>query len=804
MSSTRVYPVPSNTRFQPNWVRKTFMHRFRVASKADPNFCENLRKLRNGELTESTMPELHRYQDFIRTFMRFDSPFRTMLLYHGTGTGKTRTTIELYNQLHDASPGWNVIVLTKKALQTNWEKELDRFLSSSDKDMRRKNVQFVAYNGPNPYTQLRRCLQEVKLKGIQKNFYIIEEAHNFVSQVYGNTRTETRQSLDIYHWITNELETNETTRVLLLTATPIINDPVELTYMFNMLRPKTFNTNLHDFRTTFLTQGSVTKIRPEMINILQRRIMGLVSYYEGDPIEYFATIETKWVHIPMSDYQLPCYDYIEEVENTSGSSSKERMPYGTLVGLQKYQRGQSGMFQGLTQPACNFIFPAIPQEMFPKRLTINVNGRERPRPFMIRKRMKQEGLISDEDNPKVVSAKVDAVYRNVRQQYMLALRLYLAKLAEEDHKRNHTIKQDMKTFLASDMTARQYLDTLQKIIHTNKTSSKTRVSDCLAWLYRCSPKMTCIALSRVRNADQNAVIYSKLVDMEGLEIMCMYLDFFGYSSYTGKAGTHQYIDLSRKRKQARKILEKVNDSKNCRGGVISTILISPALAEGINIFNVRETHIIEPYWNENRMQQVIGRGRRLCSHADLNMDERNLTVYRYLMTRPNGGVTADEKLQRLSNNKNLMIDSFLQPLRQVAVDCALWSDEHRKKNPQHICFRFASQDLIQYPKAAAYRKNFNEDIIKGNSGLNAPQYQNKSIDLVLQNAVMKKKMDKPKKYWMDMNDGYVYAVINQSDIGELVGQVERNPDDGCFYQLNFDCYIITFVVQEYNQFAMIQ
>ena len=46
--------------------------------------------------------------------------------------------------------------------------------------------------------------------------------------------------------------------------------------------------------------------------------------------------------------------------------------------------------------------------------------------------------------------------------------------------------------------------------------------------------------------------------------------------------------------------------KNLRGEYIQMILISAAGAEGI-LFGVRQVHIMEPYWNFGRMNQVFGR-----------------------------------------------------------------------------------------------------------------------------------------------------------------------------------------------------
>ena len=64
-------------------------------------------------------------------------------------------------------------------------------------------------------------------------------------------------------------------------------------------------------------------------------------------------------------------------------------------------------------------------------------------------------------------------------------------------------------------------------------------------------------------------------------------------------------------------------------------MISPAGAEGINLNNVTQVHITEPYWNEVRIIQMIGRAVRQCSHKDLPLKERHVDIYRYRSVKYN-------------------------------------------------------------------------------------------------------------------------------------------------------------------------
>jgi superfamily II DNA or RNA helicase len=61
---------------------------------------------------------------------------------------------------------------------------------------------------------------------------------------------------------------------------------------------------------------------------------------------------------------------------------------------------------------------------------------------------------------------------------------------------------------------------------------------------------------------------------------------------------------------------------------------SPAIKEGVSLLRVRQVHIIEPYWNMSRLEQVIGRAIRFCSHKDVEPEKRVVKVYIYIATVP--------------------------------------------------------------------------------------------------------------------------------------------------------------------------
>jgi len=128
---------------------------------------------------------------------------------------------------------------------------------------------------------------------------------------------------------------------------------------------------------------------------------------------------------------------------------------------------------------------------------------------------------------------------------------------------------------------------------------------------------------------------------------------------------------------------------NKMGDRIHTLFITGKTSEGITLKNVRNLHIVEHHWNENRMEQVIGRVARYQSHSDLGYDDRNVNIYKYKIQFPengtdakgkvysnDGGATSDETVIAVSSRKEQLISKFLKSMKEVSIDC---SDQYKKR-----------------------------------------------------------------------------------------------------------------------------
>jgi hypothetical protein len=110
---------------------------------------------------------------------------------------------------------------------------------------------------------------------------------------------------------------------------------------------------------------------------------------------------------------------------------------------------------------------------------------------------------------------------------------------------------------------------------------------------------------------------------------------------------------------------------NKYGAKVKVVLISKAAAEGLDFKHIRQVHILEPWYNMNRIEQIIGRGVRNGSHCKLPFAERNVEIYLHGSLTRSGEEAADLYVYRHAEKKAKKIGQVTRLLKEVAVDCIL-------------------------------------------------------------------------------------------------------------------------------------
>ena len=247
-------------------------------------FLKYRQKTVEGTDDTTVKGQLYPYQKLVRDYLLIETPYRGLLLYHGLGSGKTRSAIAVAESLMSNK---KVYVLIPASLRTNFTNEIRTFgdsvyvkdqhweekkirsdedrdtaksLGISDKYLDDNGRYFMTIPQSNPnYSTLSREQQKgveaqiddlienrfnfinyngISEKNVEKllpsqhmfdnTVVIIEEAHNLIGSVV-NDREIKRKLYDMIYYASN-------CKVVALSGTPTINRPQEIAYLMNLLR----------------------------------------------------------------------------------------------------------------------------------------------------------------------------------------------------------------------------------------------------------------------------------------------------------------------------------------------------------------------------------------------------------------------------------------------------------------------------------------------------------------------------------------------------------------------------------------
>lgn len=780
MSKTNKYiDIKNNGRIFPVWIAHNFneyrLHKIIV--DGDP--CAPVGPVENKTL--------HQYQAFVGKYLGPQSPYNEILLYHGMGSGKTVLCINLINLLYTVETGINIIILIKASLKDDpWMKDIKKWLEVDEneknipmeKTRKFKSINFVHYDSPFADKSFMDVIRDISTgefaESRTRTLYLIDEAHNFIRNVYSNINSKTgKRAQVIYDYIIKDRKENIGNKLVLMSATPAINEPFEFSLIFNMLRPGIFPMNEMEFNSLYVTDSAYPILNPTRRNMFQRRILGLISYYIGATPDKYAKSEYMYVDLEMSEYQYNVYKFYEEVEakfENSGRGGKKK---------------QSKLYKTYTRQACNFAFP-------PTNVT---SGETRPRPNKFK--------LNDNVVEKLEKGRLDKARELNKPENNVDLERYLRTLNEwTAATEEYFMKMNRDELMKEVDEFKKYYDDPKsekrkfKVYH--KTSKHCSLYDKM---YECSPKMLAICFYTCVSPGKT-YIYSNYVKMEGIELMKVYLRVFGFNNYTTSKPFKGYCEYHGmiEQEERKKIKNAYNEKNNYLGEYCKVLLLSPSGAEGINLLNIRQLHILEPYWNEVRIIQITGRGLRYCSHVDLPVDQRNMMIFRYKMLKPEANrekdsvpLTADQMVDDRAKSKQQLFESFYTSMREAAVDCDLYR-EHNMMSNRYNCFQFEEGVVMSKNPGPAYKDDIKDDI-KYDNGLNRVQSYVESIKVIKIKGIYIVEAGKdpiyslPRDYWMYPENGMVYDFIMKYPVGR-VKMVDDVPE-----KFDNNTYIISDVIK---------
>ena len=459
-----------------------------------------------------------------------------------------------------------------------------------------------------------------------------------------------------------------------------------------------------DFQLKFVKQFDDGKKTGDILNhdTLHRRIMGLTSYFrspkEGLLPDFVLTESGDEYHnvfVEMSDIQFEYYATLrtEERERETKEKKRERVARARAQGQNNHEILQSsGSYRSATRLVCNYAVPSDPGR--PRAVDIEVPE--------VENEGENDAIQMRKEKKKLYDKEIDRVANILRE------------------KKNEFFSNE-----ALESNSPKFLEIIKRVMDEKHKGPHLLYSDFLNMegieFFKMVLEQNNMRELRVEKYGKDGWRLKDFDTPENAGKLC-------YITYTGE-GEPEERDLLRNIYNSdwtfvpEEISKRLQDiaSTNKEGNIVKIIMITRAGAEGINLRNTRYVHIMEPYWHKTRIDQVVGRARRIGSHVDLEPELRTVQVFQYLsvfsekqkksdqykeimindISKIDGKspVSTDQYLYELSLLKQKLNDQFLRVIKESAVDCRLYKAGHSKKEPL-VCYgdtREDTNEFISYP-----------------------------------------------------------------------------------------------------------
>jgi hypothetical protein len=249
-------------------------------------------------------------QNFMRQYLRPDSPFKGLLAWHSVGTGKTCMAIATASSSFEQA-GYRILWVTRFSLMADVWKNMfgiseNPICSMPVRDaiergerlptdlVDQRKLISKGWNPPISYRMLQNALQQKNDLGrsmyaenpdpLYKTFLIIDEIHKLQDGDLSPTEAANFKLIQEYIIKSYELSGENSVRPLFMSATPITKSPQDLIEILNTLipDPKRRIPTWDEFRKYFVVEDADGNfsINAEGTKLYQVRAKGLISYLD--------------------------------------------------------------------------------------------------------------------------------------------------------------------------------------------------------------------------------------------------------------------------------------------------------------------------------------------------------------------------------------------------------------------------------------------------------------------------------------------------------------------------------------------
>ena len=611
--------------------------------------------------------ELAPHQLFLKNLLSPNTQYRSILIFHGVGVGKSCSGISIAENFKDvyALKENRIIILASQNIQIGWRKTIydpkrgdnqctgDTYVNDIDNIKNDKNINNKAKKTIKKYYELfgyaafansvkkllinktknivddkERLIEQIKIikQTYSNRVLIIDEVHNIRSE------ESQKESRDTIQYIDMVVRYSDNLRLILLTANPMFNLSSEIVWILNLLLINDKRTEISE-KDVFDSDGNLKNIE-----LLERASKGYISYLRGEnPVSFPIRLyphhnKEKIVKSPGIEIDI----FGNQIENDKKLSFLEL--YSSKLRDKQYNiyMKEVSKFKGLTKLRIedetlllqlgNIVFP---NESDDYSDCYGENG------------------INNCFNKKTVGNKIEYSYK--------------------------------------DNIVSEYGEFMKKELIGNYSAKIENI------------------LEIIDRSDGIVFIYTNWID-SGIIPLVLSLEQNGYKKRDGKnilksknkseyKGNYMVISGSKSlTNNLEKELSIATSDVNKDGSKIKVIIGSTVASEGLDFKNIRSIHILEPWHNINKLEQVIGRGIRNCSHKDLNAKERNVTIYLHT-SYIDENETIDMYLYRYCEYKAKQIGNVELILKKNAIDKYFFQESNY----------ISDKDITQFKIEPAYR-----------------------------------------------------------------------------------------------------
>jgi len=290
---------------------------------------------------------LNNSQNFVSNFFTANSYYKGILYWHSVGTGKTCSAIATASNTFEKE-GYTILWVTRHTLKPDvWKNIFKQVCSETIKNKINQGVKipeepnaykFKYLNNrwlePMSYKQFTNLISKkndyynemVKRNGVidpfKKTLIIIDEAHKIYSDDTPASEKPNINALKSAIYNSYKVSGNQSCKLLLMSATPYTNDPMQLFKLINLLKEDDFlPEDFETFKKTYLDLETY-KFKSEESKIFLDKISGYISYLNREkdvrqfayPVIYIKNVN----YSSLKDKNIPLIlikDYVDDIND---------------------------------------------------------------------------------------------------------------------------------------------------------------------------------------------------------------------------------------------------------------------------------------------------------------------------------------------------------------------------------------------------------------------------------------------------------------------------------------------------------